>query len=211
MHIQDPEQKRWIQQHVEGRPSTLNEEEQRHILDRLNAAEAFERFLHTRYVGQKRFGLEGAESTIVLLDALLDSAAGAGVAEVVMGMSHRGRLNVLANIVGKSYEEIFEEFEGTSTPIPCRARGREVPQGCTWRLQGQRRRTPSCHPRLQPFSSRSRRPRRRGHDPRQAGPASPPTDGTPKALAEEPSAFRACRSWSTATPRSPARAWSPRR
>ncbi len=116
MHIQDPEQKRWIQQHVEGQPSTLNLEEQRHILDRLNAAEVFERFLHTRYVGQKRFGLEGAESTIVLLDALLDSAAGAGTAEVVMGMAHRGRLNVLANIVGKSYREIFEEFEGNLDP-----------------------------------------------------------------------------------------------
>ena len=116
MHIQDPEQKRWIQQHVEGQPVTLNLEEQRHILDRLNAAEVFERFLHTRYVGQKRFGLEGAESTIVLLDALLDAAAGSGVAEVVMGMAHRGRLNVLANIVGKSYKEIFEEFEGNLDP-----------------------------------------------------------------------------------------------
>ena len=116
MHIQDPEQKRWIQQHVEGQPSTLNVNEQRHILDRLNAAEVFERFLHTRYVGQKRFGLEGAESTIVLLDALLDSAAGSGVAEVVMGMAHRGRLNVLANIVGKSYRDIFEEFEGNLDP-----------------------------------------------------------------------------------------------
>ena len=116
MHIQDPEQKRWIQQHVEGQPSTLNEGEQRHILERLNAAEVFERFLHTRYVGQKRFGLEGAESTIVLLDTLLDAAAGSGVAEVVMGMAHRGRLNVLANIVGKSYKEIFEEFEGNLDP-----------------------------------------------------------------------------------------------
>ncbi len=116
MHMQDPEQKRWIQQHVEGQPGTLNGEEQRHILERLNAAEVFERFLHTRYVGQKRFGLEGAESTIVLLDTLLDSAAGSGVAEVVMGMSHRGRLNVLANIVGKSYREIFEEFEGNLDP-----------------------------------------------------------------------------------------------
>ena len=116
MHIQDPEQKRWIQQHVEGQPTTLKVDEQRHILDRLNAAEVFERFLHTRYVGQKRFGLEGAEATIVLLDALLDAAAGSGVHEVVMGMAHRGRLNVLANIVGKSYREIFEEFEGNLDP-----------------------------------------------------------------------------------------------
>ncbi len=116
MHIQDPAQKHWIQQHVEGQPSTLNPDEQRHVLDRLNAAEVFERFLHTRYVGQKRFGLEGAESTIVLLDALLDAAAGSAVAEVVMGTAHRGRLNVLANIVGKSYREIFEEFEGNLDP-----------------------------------------------------------------------------------------------
>jgi 2-oxoglutarate dehydrogenase E1 component len=116
MHIQDPEQKRWIQQHVEGVPQTLEIDEQRHILDRLNAAEAFERFLHTRYVGQKRFGLEGAESAIVLLDTVLNEAAAAGCAEVVLGMAHRGRLNVLANLVGKSYREIFEEFEGNLDP-----------------------------------------------------------------------------------------------
>ena len=116
MHIQDPEQKRWIQEHVEGVPTGLPPDEQRHILGRLNAAEVFERFLHTRYVGQKRFGLEGAESTIVLLDALLDEAAQVGTTEAVMGMAHRGRLNVLANIVGKSYREIFGEFEGNLDP-----------------------------------------------------------------------------------------------
>src|ERR1035438_2075877 len=95
MHMQDPDQKRWIQQHVEGVPSRLSSDEQRHILDRLNAAEVFERFLHTRYVGQKRFGLEGAESAIVLLDAILNEAVHEGLHEAVMGMSHRGRLNVL--------------------------------------------------------------------------------------------------------------------
>ena len=116
MHIQDPDQKRWIQQHVEGVPSNLLPDEQRHILDRLNAAEVFERFLHSRYVGQKRFGLEGAESAIVLLDAILDEAVREGLVEAVMGMAHRGRLNVLANIVGKSYGEIFEEFEGNLDP-----------------------------------------------------------------------------------------------
>jgi len=116
MHIQDPDQKRWIQQHVEGVPPRLSSDEQRHILDRLNAAEVFERFLHTRYVGQKRFGLEGAESAIVLLDAILNEAVHEGLHEAVMGMSHRGRLNVLANIVGKSYGEIFEEFEGNLDP-----------------------------------------------------------------------------------------------
>ncbi|HUA95020.1 MAG TPA: multifunctional oxoglutarate decarboxylase/oxoglutarate dehydrogenase thiamine pyrophosphate-binding subunit/dihydrolipoyllysine-residue succinyltransferase subunit, partial [Acidimicrobiales bacterium] len=103
-------------QHVEGVPTTVTPEEQRHVLERLIAAEVFERFLHTRYVGQKRFGLEGAESAIVVLDTIVDEAAKAGTAEVVMGMAHRGRLNVLANIVGKSYREIFEEFEGNLDP-----------------------------------------------------------------------------------------------
>jgi len=116
MHIQDYEQKRWIEQHVEGAPGTISPEEQRHVLGRLNAAEAFERFLHTRYVGQKRFGLEGAESAIVLLDTVLDEAVGSGIEEAVLGMAHRGRLNVLANIVGKSYGEIFAEFEGNLDP-----------------------------------------------------------------------------------------------
>jgi 2-oxoglutarate dehydrogenase E1 component len=116
MHIQDPEQKRWIQHHVEGVPGNLSPEEQHHVLERLNSAEAFERFLHTRYVGQKRFGLEGAESAIPLLDAILDEAAQSGIEEAVLGMAHRGRLNVLANIVGKSYGEIFAEFEGNLDP-----------------------------------------------------------------------------------------------
>jgi 2-oxoglutarate dehydrogenase E1 component len=116
MHIQDPEQKEWIQDHVEGVPPTLTPVEQWHVLERLNAAEAFERFLHTRYVGQKRFGLEGAESAIPLLDAILDDAVHSGIAETVLGMAHRGRLNVLANIVGKSYGEIFAEFEGNLDP-----------------------------------------------------------------------------------------------
>jgi 2-oxoglutarate dehydrogenase E1 component len=116
MHIQDPDQKRWIQQHLEGVSTELGPDEQRHILGRLNGAEVFERFLHSRYVGQKRFGLEGAESAIVLLDTILDEAVLEGLHEAVMGMSHRGRLNVLANIVGKSYGEIFEEFEGNLDP-----------------------------------------------------------------------------------------------
>ena len=116
MHIQDPVQKRWVQSRVEGVSSAISVEEQHRILDRLNAAEVFERFLHTRYVGQKRFGLEGAESTIVALDALFDAAAQHGTADAVLGMAHRGRLNVLANVVGKSYSEIFGEFEGILDP-----------------------------------------------------------------------------------------------
>jgi len=116
MHIQDPEQKRWIQHQVEGLHTELGPEEQHHVLERLNDAEAFERFLHTKYVGQKRFGLEGGESAIPLLDAILDEAAKRGITEAVMGMAHRGRLNVLANIVGKSYREMFREFEGDIDP-----------------------------------------------------------------------------------------------
>ncbi|MGH9266827.1 MAG: multifunctional oxoglutarate decarboxylase/oxoglutarate dehydrogenase thiamine pyrophosphate-binding subunit/dihydrolipoyllysine-residue succinyltransferase subunit, partial [Acidimicrobiales bacterium] len=123
MHIQEPDQKRWIQQHVEGVRTELPAGVQRHVLERLNAAEAFERFLHTRYVGQKRFGLEGAESAIPLLDAILDRAAAAGMSEVVMGMAHRGRLNVLANLVGKSYREIFREFEGDLDPATVQGSG----------------------------------------------------------------------------------------
>ena len=115
-HIMDPEQKRWIQQRVEGVSSTLSVEEQHRVLEALTEAEVFERFLHTRYVGQKRFGLEGGESTIVALQTMLDVAADQGVKEAVIGMAHRGRLNVLANVVGKSYNDIFSEFEGNLDP-----------------------------------------------------------------------------------------------
>jgi 2-oxoglutarate decarboxylase len=111
MHIQEPDQKRWIQEHVEGVSTALTPDEQRHILGRLNAAEAFERFLNTKYVGQKRYGLEGAESAIPLMDAVLDEAAKDGMVEAVLGMGHRGRLNALINIVGKNYGELFAEFE----------------------------------------------------------------------------------------------------
>ena len=111
MHIQEPDQKRWIQAHVEGVPTTLDPAVQRHILDRLNATEALEKFLQTKYVGQKRFGLEGAESAVPLLDAVLDEASRSGVSEAVLGMGHRGRLNALINIVGKNYGELFAEFE----------------------------------------------------------------------------------------------------
>jgi 2-oxoglutarate dehydrogenase E1 component len=116
MFIQEPDQKRWIQEHVEGVSTALSAEEQRYILDRLNAAEALEQFLNTKFIGQKRFGLEGGESAIPLIDAVLDEAAVAGLPEVAIGMAHRGRLNVLINIVGKSYGDLFEEFEGNIDP-----------------------------------------------------------------------------------------------
>ncbi|MDP9405749.1 MAG: multifunctional oxoglutarate decarboxylase/oxoglutarate dehydrogenase thiamine pyrophosphate-binding subunit/dihydrolipoyllysine-residue succinyltransferase subunit, partial [Actinomycetota bacterium] len=116
MHIQQREEKRWIQERVEGVTTTLRVDEHKHILDRLNNAEAFERFLHTKYIGHKRFSLEGAESAIPMLDAVLNAAADDGIGEAVIGMAHRGRLNVLANILGKSYEKIFREFEGDVDP-----------------------------------------------------------------------------------------------
>ncbi|MGW1774392.1 multifunctional oxoglutarate decarboxylase/oxoglutarate dehydrogenase thiamine pyrophosphate-binding subunit/dihydrolipoyllysine-residue succinyltransferase subunit [Streptomyces sp. NPDC002104] len=116
MHIQDPKQRRWIQDRIERPHSKPEREEQLRILRRLNAAEAFETFLQTKYVGQKRFSLEGGESVIPLLDAVIDSAAEARLEEVAIGMAHRGRLNVLANIVGKSYAQIFREFEGNLDP-----------------------------------------------------------------------------------------------
>ncbi len=116
MHISEPDQKRWIQDHVEGVDDRVDSDEQRHILGRLNAAEAFEKFLATKYVGQKRFGIEGAESAIPILDAVLGEAAADGLHSAVMGMAHRGRLNVLTNIVGKSYDQLFREFEGYVDP-----------------------------------------------------------------------------------------------
>ncbi|MFN8149371.1 MAG: multifunctional oxoglutarate decarboxylase/oxoglutarate dehydrogenase thiamine pyrophosphate-binding subunit/dihydrolipoyllysine-residue succinyltransferase subunit, partial [Candidatus Nanopelagicales bacterium] len=112
MHIQDPDQRAWIQQRVERKYDKPHREEQLRILRRLNAAEAFETFLQTKYVGQKRFSLEGAESVIPLMDAVITAAAEAGLDEACIGMPHRGRLNVLANIAGKSYGQIFREFEG---------------------------------------------------------------------------------------------------
>jgi 2-oxoglutarate decarboxylase len=112
MHIQDPEQREWIQARFERPHQRPTAPEQLHILRRLNAAEAFEAFLQTKYVGQKRFSLEGSESVIPLIDELITSAAQDGLDEVAIGMPHRGRLNVLANIVGKSYGQIFREFEG---------------------------------------------------------------------------------------------------
>ena len=116
MHIQDPSERAWIQDRVEHGHDKPTREEQLHILGRLNSAEAFETFLQTKYVGQKRFSLEGGESLVPLLDAVITEAAHDRLDEIVIGMAHRGRLNVLANIVGKSYGQIFSEFEGNIDP-----------------------------------------------------------------------------------------------
>jgi multifunctional 2-oxoglutarate metabolism enzyme len=116
MHMQEPEERAWLQARVERPHDRAGHDEQMQILSRLNVAEAFEMFLQTKFVGQRRFSLEGAESLIPLLDAVLTEAARVPLHEAVIGMAHRGRLNVLANIVGKSYAQIFGEFEGNLDP-----------------------------------------------------------------------------------------------
>ncbi|MEQ9103276.1 MAG: multifunctional oxoglutarate decarboxylase/oxoglutarate dehydrogenase thiamine pyrophosphate-binding subunit/dihydrolipoyllysine-residue succinyltransferase subunit [Rhodothermales bacterium] len=125
MHISDPDEKRWLQERIEpnGSEYAIGEAEKRRMLEKLNAAEAFETFLHTKYIGHKRFSLEGSETVIPMLDRILSDAADKGVNEVVMGMAHRGRLNVLANIMEKPYEVIFSEFEGNIDPTTTQGSG----------------------------------------------------------------------------------------
>ncbi|CAN1517881.1 SucA 2-oxoglutarate dehydrogenase complex, dehydrogenase (E1) component, and related enzymes [Mycobacteriaceae bacterium] len=122
-HILEPEQQRWLQERIEVRHDKPTVAQQKYILNKLNAAEAFETFLQTKYVGQKRFSLEGAETVIPMMDAAIDQCAEHGLDEVVIGMPHRGRLNVLANIVGKPYSQIFSEFEGNLNPSQAHGSG----------------------------------------------------------------------------------------
>jgi 2-oxoglutarate decarboxylase len=122
-HILEPEQQKWLQERIEVKHAKPTVAEQKYILSKLNAAEAFETFLQTKYVGQKRFSLEGAETVIPMMDAMLDQSAEHGLDEVVIGMPHRGRLNVLANIVGKPYSQIFSEFEGNLNPSQAHGSG----------------------------------------------------------------------------------------
>ncbi len=123
MHIQNTEEQEWIQARVEGKQHDFGQDEKLRILERLNAAEAFERFLATKYVGTKRFGIEGAESAIPILDEILSKSAEAGLHGAVIGMAHRGRLNVLSNVMGKSHEAIFAEFEGHVDPTTVQGSG----------------------------------------------------------------------------------------
>ncbi len=118
LHIQETPQRRWLQSRMEPglNDPKFSPEARKRILGKVIEAEQFEHFLHTNYVGQKRFGLEGGETLIAALDALLECGPGLGIQEVVMGMAHRGRLNVLCNIVGKSYEYIFHEFSENYIP-----------------------------------------------------------------------------------------------
>ena len=125
MNIQHPEQKRWLQLHLEPEANhhPLDPDKRAWVLERLIAAEEFEHFLHSRFVGQKRFSLEGSETAIAILDELLEQAAGDGVLEIVIGMAHRGRLNVLANVIGKPLAQIFSEFEGDPDPASIQGSG----------------------------------------------------------------------------------------
>ena len=114
MYIRKPDQVEWIKNrlHKNSNTPTFSPQEKKQILRKLNQAVAFENFMHTKFVGQKRFSLEGAEALIPALDALIEKGSYTGVEEFVMGMAHRGRLNVLANIFNKTYRDIFSEFEG---------------------------------------------------------------------------------------------------
>lgn len=123
MHIQSTDEQRWVQERVENGYEQPTKDEKHRILERLNAAESFEKFLATKYVGTKRFGIEGAESAIPILDEILSHAADDRLDSVVMGMAHRGRLNVLSNIMGKDYEAIFSEFEGHLDPSSVQGSG----------------------------------------------------------------------------------------
>jgi 2-oxoglutarate dehydrogenase E1 component len=114
MHIHSPEERKWMQEKLERPYEKPSHDQQLRILEKLNEAEAFETFLQTKFVGQKRFSLEGGESTIAALDAILQAAADANLTEVAIGMAHRGRLNVLTNIAGKTYGQVFREFEGNA-------------------------------------------------------------------------------------------------
>jgi 2-oxoglutarate dehydrogenase E1 component len=147
MHMQDPDQKSWIQAQMEGSHNLLrpSAEAKREILEQLTAAEGFERFLHVKFPGTKRFGLDGGESTVPVMEAIIRRSAELGVDEIVIGMSHRGRLNVLANVMGKPYTAIFSEFQGGSAPDDVLGSGdvkyhlgtstdRELPDGRTVHL-----------------------------------------------------------------------------
>ena len=202
MHIQDPEQREWIQSKIEVGYAKTTREEQLRILRRLNAAEAFETFLQTKFVGQKRFSLEGGESVIALLDRILSRAAEDELDEVCIGMPHRGRLNVLANIAGKSYGQIFREFEGKQDPkLGPGIRRREVPP----RHRGEvHRPRPARRPRsTSPRTPRTSRPSTRCS---RASSAPSRTGSTSRARTSP-----CCPCCCTVTRPSPGRASSPRR
>jgi 2-oxoglutarate dehydrogenase E1 component len=116
LHIQDSEQREWLRRRIEAAPPKLSKETKVQILRKLIASEQFERFLHTKYLGQKRFSVEGCDTVIPMLDQLIEDSAGRGVDEIIFGMAHRGRLTFLTNVLGDYAERIFTIFEGTTHP-----------------------------------------------------------------------------------------------
>src|SRR5262249_14687638 len=125
MHIQSPGEKHWLQERMEPsrNQAPIPVEGRIRALERVIEAEEFEHFLHTRFIGHKRFSLEGAESAVVILDEILDRCGNTNVSEAVIGMAHRGRLNILANIIGKSMVQVFSEFEGNVDPYSTQGSG----------------------------------------------------------------------------------------
>ncbi len=186
MHIQDPEQRRWIQERVERPHTKPPREEQLRILRKLNQAEAFETFLQTKYVGQKRFSLEGAETTVPVIDEICENAANAGLDEVTIGMAHRGRLNVLANIVGKSSAQIFREFEGNIDPRTVQGSGDvKYHLGAEGSFSAESGIDDQGLRRREPLAPRGGRPGTGGHRAGEAGPAEQGR-GVPGAAAAHP-------------------------
>ena len=174
MYIADPERKEWLQERMEStrnRPAARRRPSRQRVLEKLVEAESFERFLHTQYVGHKRFSLEGGEALIPLLDRMLNDAAREGVREVVIGMAHRGRLNVLANTIGKPLAQIFAEFEGNVDPDSTQGSGDvKYHLGATGTHQAPTRaRRIDGRRRAEPEPPRGREPGGRGHGARQAG------------------------------------------
>ena len=169
MHMQNPEERAWLQARIERPHGRAEHDDQIRILSRLNVAEAFEMFLQTKFVGQRRFSLEGAESLIPLLDAVLTAAAREQMDEAVLGMAHRGRLNVLANIVGKSYAQIFQEFEGNLDPSTTHGSGDVKYHLGAEGMYARRRRQHQDVAGGQPESPGGSRPGRRGRRPGEAG------------------------------------------
>ena len=211
-HIATHRQRVWLREQIESGAfrKPLTNDEQKALLKRLVEVDALERFMHKAYLGQKQFSIEGLDMTVPMLDELIQLAAAHGAREVVIGMAHRGRLNVLAHNLGRPYDTIFAEFEGASTleavtTIPQGGTGDvKYHHGAAGLLPAARRRVDPRQPRVEPEPPRVRRTR---------SSTAPRAPRRPRARARTPTATPTprCRSCSTATPRSPARASSPRR
>ena len=177
MNIQVPEQKRWLQRRMEPEANNwpLDRETRLRILRNLIDGEEFEHFLHSRFVGQKRFALEGGETALAILDEILERAAENGVHEIVVGMAHRGRLNILANVVGKDVRQIFSEFEGEIDPASTQGSGDvKYHLGASGVRKMRQRAGDRGFGFAQSEPSGSRGPGGGGHRPAQAGPAGRP-------------------------------------